>query len=163
VDRADLRGSSLTQMVGYDLASWIGVDIRDINFAGAYEMRRFIIDQNYLKEFKDRSKWTNAVYHFWWATSDCGRSVLRWFLWTIVAALIFAGSHENLSVDWGDHPTWLSSFYYSVVILTTLGFGDVTPASTAAQVLAIIEVVIGYLMLGGLLSILSNKMVRRGE
>jgi hypothetical protein len=33
----------------------------------------------------------------------------------------------------------------------------------AAQILAMIEVVIGYVMLGGLLSIFSNKMARRAD
>ena len=66
-------------------------------------------------------------------------------------------------MDLGDNPTWFSSFYYSVVTLTTLGYGDVTPASTAAQIVALIEVVIGYVMLGGLICLLSNKLARRGE
>jgi voltage-gated potassium channel Kch len=53
--------------------------------------------------------------------------------------------------------------YYSVVTLTTLGYGDVVPASPTAQVLAMCEVVLGYVMLGGLLSIFSNKMSRRAD
>ena len=66
-------------------------------------------------------------------------------------------------VDYGEHRTGISSFYYSVVTLTTLGYGDAVPASVAAQVLAMIEVVLGYVMLGGLLSIFANKMARRAE
>jgi voltage-gated potassium channel Kch len=50
-----------------------------------------------------------------------------------------------------------------VVTLTTLGYGDVIPASAGGQVIAMVEVVTGYVMLGGLLSILSNKMARRGD
>jgi voltage-gated potassium channel Kch len=53
--------------------------------------------------------------------------------------------------------------YYSIVTLTTLGYGDVVPASPAAQVLAMIEVILGYVMLGGLLSIFASKMARRAD
>jgi voltage-gated potassium channel Kch len=53
--------------------------------------------------------------------------------------------------------------YFSVVTLTTLGYGDIVPSSTAAQVLCMVEVFMGYVMLGGLLSIFSNKMARRAE
>ena len=52
-------------------------------------------------------------------------------------------------------------FYYSVVTLTTLGYGDVLPASQTAQVLVIAQVIIGYVMLGGLLSIFATRMGRR--
>ncbi|MEM9693958.1 MAG: ion channel [Myxococcota bacterium] len=50
-----------------------------------------------------------------------------------------------------------------MVTMTTLGFGDAIPASTGAQALVIIQVITGYVMLGGLLSLLSNKMARRAE
>ena len=57
----------------------------------------------------------------------------------------------------------LSSFYFSVVTLTTLGYGDVLPASLGAQVVVLFEVIMGYIMLGGLLSIFATKMGRRAE
>jgi len=53
--------------------------------------------------------------------------------------------------------------YYSIVTLTTLGYGDVVPASAPAQVLATIQAVLGYVGLGGFLSILANKMARRAD
>jgi hypothetical protein len=42
----------------------------------------------------------------------------------------------------------------------TLGLGDVAPANGPARVLVSIEEVCGYIMLGGLLSIFSNKLAR---
>ena len=53
--------------------------------------------------------------------------------------------------------------YYSVVTLTTLGYGDAVPASLPAQVLAMSEAILGYVGLGDMLSILANKMARRAE
>ncbi|RMG03892.1 MAG: hypothetical protein D6726_04550 [Nitrospirae bacterium] len=160
---ADLRGARLRQVSGYDSATWIGVDIRDINFSGAYLMRRFIMDQNFLKEFRERSKATRVLYYIWWITSDCGRSMLRWCGWTLLLIVLFGVLYMIVGVDYGAHPTWLSPFYYSVVTLTTLGYGDVIPANTASQIIAMVEVVTGYIMLGGLLSIFTNKMARRAD
>jgi len=160
---ADMRETRLRAIEGFRKATWIGVDIRDINFAGAYRMRRFIIDQNYLKEFRESSRLAGLVYYLWWITSDCGRSLTRWCAWILVQLSVFAGLYAFVGVDYGEYPTWLSSFYYSVVTMTTLGYGDVVPSSTTGQMIAIIEVITGYIMLGGLLSIFSVKMARRGD
>ena len=159
----DMRGARLRAIEGFEKAEWIGVDIRDINFAGAYTMRRFVVDQNYLKEFRDRSRFATALYWLWWVTSDCGRSLSRWCFWITLQLIAFALLFKYVGLDYGDHPTVFSPFYYSVVTLTTLGYGDIVPSSVAGQVIAMIEVIIGYVMLGGLLSIFSNKMARRGD
>jgi hypothetical protein len=57
--------------------------------------------------------------------------------------------------------SWFSFFYYSIVTFTTLGFGDITPISWCTEILVTIEVILGYIMLGGLISILANKLARR--
>lgn len=160
---ADLRGARLRQVSGYEKATWIGVDIRDINFSGAYLMRRFIMDQNFLKEFRERSRLTRIIYYIWLITSDCGRSMIRWFAWTVGLILLFSILFSMTGLDYGEHRTWLSPFYYSVVTFTTLGYGDVVPASTEAQIFAMLEVFTGYIMLGGLLSIFTNKIARRAD
>lgn len=160
---ANLQRARLRKLTGFMQAEWVGADILGTDFCGAYAVRRTIMDENFIHEFRNQSRLNNALYWVWWATSDCGRSISRWAAWTGVIALLFAGLFTLVEVDYGDHPTGLSSFYYSVVTLTTLGYGDVTPASVGAQVVAMIEVVIGYVMLGGLLSIFSSKMARRAD
>ena len=159
----DMRGARLRAIEGFEKAEWIGVDIRDINFAGAYSMRRFVVDQNYLKEFRERSRIATVLYWLWWITSDCGRSLSRWCFWITLQLVLFALLFKYVGLDYGEYPTIISPLYYSVVTLTTLGYGDIVPSSLAGQVIAMIEVVTGYVMLGGLLSIFSNKMARRGD
>ena len=51
--------------------------------------------------------------------------------------------------------------YYSVVTFTTLGFGDITPKTLEASRWLMAEVILGYVMLGGLISIFANKIARR--
>lgn len=163
LDGARMGGVSLRGITGYPKASWIGVDIRETDFTGAYLCRRHILDQNYLLEFRQQGAWARWLYAAWWLTSDCGRSLVRWAVLTVVLAVGFAGLYNLVGMDWGENETPLSPLYFSVVTLTTLGYGDVLPATLAAQVVAMAEVVTGYVMLGGLLSIFSCKMSRRAE
>ncbi len=158
---ADLRRAKLQNITGYAQATWIGTDLREVDYCGASLLKRHAMDENYLHEFRQKGRANEWIYFFWWLTSDCGRSMGRWAAWIVVLILFFGGVYSQAEVDYGNYETWLSPIYYSVVTLTSLGYGDVLPASTFAQIAAMTQVLIGYLMLGGLLSILSNKMARR--
>ncbi len=163
-DEADLRGARLRAIAGFESAHWYGTDIRDINFAGAYRLRRHVIDENYLKEFREAGTMQRWIHNVWWVTSDCGRSLARWTVVIGAVVLLFAALYWAAGVNVGAHaPGVLTHLYYSVVTLTSLGYGDITPTSGLGQILVIVEVCVGYMMLGGLISILANKMARRGE
>ncbi|MEA3465224.1 MAG: pentapeptide repeat-containing protein [Thermodesulfobacteriota bacterium] len=160
---ADLRHLRLRMVRRFKSANWIGVDIRDINFAGAYMVRRHIIDQNFIMEFRCYSKITSLLYYPWLITCDCGRSMFRWCCCIAILVVLFSSLFSFVDLDYGLYETKLSSLYFSVVTMTTLGFGDVVPKSIGGQLLTMLEVCTGYLMLGGLLSIFSNKLARRGD
>ena len=81
----------------------------------------------------------------------------------LILTVLFAGLYSLVEIDYGSHRTVFSPLYYSIVTLTTLGYGDVVPASVPGQVLAVTQAILGYVGLGGLLSILSNKMARRAD
>ncbi len=162
-DRCDIRLATLRGVSGYESASFLRADFREVDFTGAYLMRRFVLDQNYLEELRTRDRYHAAVYWLWWATSDCGRSVGRWSLWIIAMTVGFGVAYQFVDMDYGGPSTWLAPYYFSTVTLTTLGYGDVLPVSGAGRALAMIEVLIGYVMLGGLLSIFANKMARRAD
>lgn len=160
---ADLSETTVRGIRGAEDADWVGANFSSADFTGAYLARREAIDQNYLHEFRNRGRVHELLYRLWWVTSDCGRSFLRWGLWTVLFAFVFGGIYSFVEIDYGGHETAISSFYFSVVTLTTLGYGDVLPASQNAQLVVMLEVVLGYVMLGGLLSIFATKMGRRGE
>ncbi len=106
----------------------------------------------------------HVAYLLWRVTSDCGRSLRRWTAVIGAVAVLFAVLYAVVGIDVGAHaPGWLTYFYFSVVTLTTLGYGDVLPVSAVGQLLVVLEVCLGYLMLGGLISILANKMARRSD
>ncbi|MBX2801860.1 MAG: pentapeptide repeat-containing protein [Myxococcales bacterium] len=160
---SDLRDAKFRSPLGYAAADWVGADFRNTDLCGAYLMRRFAHDQNFLEEFRGQSPGHAVVYVLWKVTSDCGRSVTRWALWTFAIALTFAAIYTTLPIDYGDHPTPLSPLYFSIVTLTTLGYGDALPTDVPSQIAVIIQVLMGYFMLGGLLTLLSTKMGRRAD
>lgn len=160
---ADMRKARLHGIRNFEEASWIGTDISEVDFCGAYVVRRYIMDENYLYEFQSRSRYHRILYLLWWFTSDCGRSLGRWFFWISAIAVLFAFLYSFVDIDYGSHKTPVSNLYFSFVTMTTLGYGDVYPASATAQILAAIQALVGYVGLGGLLSILSTKMARRAD
>lgn len=160
---ADLRHSTLSGVRGYKAADWVRADLREADFTGAYLLRRFAMDQNYLEEFRSQNALHEWLYRAWWLTSDCGRSFARWGGLTAANAAIFAVIYTHVGVDYGDNQTWLSPLYFSIVTLTTLGYGDVLPSTLGGQIAVITQMLFGYVMLGGLMSIFSNKMARRAD
>ncbi len=158
VQRANLRG-----VLGYTRATWLGADTRSANFRGALLMKRHIEDENYLHEFRTQSRTNALLYHLWWLTSDCGRSFTRWAAFTMILSVLFAVAYRFVAIDFGPNETIISPLYFSVVTLTTLGYGDALPVSSTAQLVVMAEVITGYVALGGLLSVFATKMARRAE
>ncbi len=158
---ADLQGAKLRHVDHYATSDWINANITDVDFTGAWNVRRHIQDVNYIHEFRTQSDFHGALYWLWWISSDCGRSLLRWTLWSTLIAVVYAVLYAFADIDWGIHDGPLSPMYFSVVTFTTLGFGDVLPNTTGAEALVMSEVILGYLSLGGMMSILSDKMARR--
>jgi len=160
---ANMQGCRLLGIKNFKKAGWIGTDIRGLDLRGAYLVRRYIADENYLFEFQTQSRFNKIIYWLWWVTSDCGRSLFRWLVWLMAVTLIFASIYTMVEIDYGANTTWFSSIYFSFVTLTTLGYGDAVPVSLAGQIFVTLQAITGYMGLGGLLSILGNKMARRAE
>ena len=156
-----------------DTTSFLAVRTNEVDWTLAARLKRHVEDQQWLYEWRTQSKWHSRVlYHLWSFTCDCGRSFLQWAVISLILALVFGscfyvwGDRFNLSgcpgkTLWDAHP--FMAMYYSVVTFTTLGFGDVTPKpdQPLIQLLVTLEVILGYIMLGGLVSILATKLARR--
>ncbi len=162
-DEVDFRGARMRQLVDFEEASFLQADIRDVDFSHAYTLRRWIMDQNYLDELRARGRTSRFLVWLWWVTSDCGRSLGRLGIWIVSVCVAFGFAYGFVAIDYGAQETWLSPYYFSLVTLTTLGYGDVLPVSVSAQAVVMAEVVVGYMLLGALISIFSNLVARRAE
>ncbi len=125
---------------------------------------RFAKDQEYIEEFR-RSKLRWPLYALWLIMADCGRSFGLWAAWGVMFAFLFAVKFFSMGPEAfkvADLPfSFETMIYYSTVTFTTLGFGDITPKTVEAARWVMAEVITGYIMLGGLISILANKLARR--
>lgn len=145
-----------------------GVDTSKINGSTNPVLRRHIEDFQFILGFKEKSWFHRRVFYpLWKMTSDCGRSLLLWLIWSIGLVWLFTYFYSK-HLNWFAQSSsakldWFNAFYFSIVTFATLGFGDLSPDLTnrAAQACLMVQVVIGYIMLGGLISILANKLARR--
>lgn len=170
---AQLQGADLRGVKGYEEAESLSDAFLDskTRFSGVDTSRmrpkypllaRFIDDTQFVEAFRTQHP---RLAWVWWLTCDYGRSWMRWASWALGMALffgilftLFAASFELRA---GRDATWFTYFYFSIVTFTTLGFGDVVPKNWPGEVLLSFEVVLGYVMLGGLVSILATKLARR--
>ena len=57
--------------------------------------------------------------------------------------------------------TFYSPYFYSFATFASMGAGQAGPNNFAAEIWITFEVIIGFIMLGGLISIFSEKLSRR--
>ncbi|MBM3216129.1 potassium channel family protein [Candidatus Poribacteria bacterium] len=150
------------------------LDTQNIDGQSNPIFRRYVADQQFVCSFCESHRiWGRA----WRWTCDYGRSTWRWVILSLTILLGCGWAYSPQS-DWllaplrldpvvslkaatGSDGGCLTPYYFSVVTFTTLGFGDIVPLNTAGQVWVISEVLSGYLMLGLLLSVFSNRLLRR--
>ena len=123
-------------------------------------LKRYIEDEQWVTSWRKRSWWRKVLFVIWELTSHCGRSIGLWAFWSVLFAIVFGFLYRG-HIEVGSVNNWYTPFYFSVVTFTTLGFGDVTPLDWVGQLWITLEVILGYVMLGGLISIFANKFARR--
>ena len=153
------------------------LDSEDINGVLNPFFKRYVADQQFIRAFKEKHPFWALIWRW---SSDYGRSLALWALWSLLIALSFSfvymsaptwfpewiqeampHFHQVTVTEANEDLTFWKSFYFSIVTFTTLGFGDVVAANTSARILVTLEVIFGYVMLGGLISIFANKLASR--
>ncbi|NTW82935.1 MAG: hypothetical protein HGB36_06140 [Chlorobiaceae bacterium] len=131
---------------------------------GSQGFIQFLRDVDYLEEIYSKVRGSFLIF-IWWVFADCGRSLGRWAFWTLIIILLFA----LLFLSLGEEHFALLHFpftlptmlYFSIINFTTYGSTDISPVTWIAALLSSIEVIFGYMMFGGLISIFSSKIARR--
>lgn len=142
--------------VHYDArTSFLGVNLGVINFTLAALLQDLAVGQQRIAHLKRRHP---AFAFILWITCDYGRSLTRYSLWVLGVIIGFAAIYA-LSPGMITKPGLANAVYFSVVTFVTLGFGDLVPLTQTGKVIVIVEVAIGYLMGGLLVSILTRRVV----
>jgi hypothetical protein len=136
-------------------------DAQDQDYLDTLEMEINATDSGIAKSMK-------KFAFFIWSLFDYGRSLLKVCLFALIIAAFFSAIYTlDLILGWeiidysSSARSWFTPFYYSIVTYSTLGFGDITPNHWIGELIVVIEVILGYVTLGLLLSILANKVARR--
>lgn len=148
--------------------TFVGVDTSGADWSKNPGLKRDIEDEQYIEDFRGKNP---SIYKLWAWSSDCGRSLTLWAFWSLLFAFIFALIYTifpgtimvrpPLDNYTGLPAKFLINLYFSVVTYTTLGLGDIHAATLEGALVVGLEVILGYLFLGGLIAILSSKLARR--
>jgi len=145
-------------------------DVRGLRFSDPL-FDQFVRQSEFIRRRKEEmtaTRWGGFVFHLWKWTCDCGRSARRWLGTCAVVIAIFALVFEvcrwagrplvSLGIK-RPHTPVITNLYFSMVTFSTLGFGDVTPCNWIGELAVMAEVFLGYVLLGGLITILAMKLV----
>ena len=154
--RTHLRGNVIDRSTSFE---GVGLDAARVE-PGLKQLLKYNVRCHRWREWcKKRPRCVSwPVRAFWW-TSDYGRSTGR-ILWTfaglaILYAAIFSSCRKCLvTYDGGRIEDFCHALYFSVVTMTTLGFGDIHAdrGSKVGQFLLASEVLIGYWLLAALVT-----------
>lgn len=71
------------------------------------------------------------------------------YIGALAIALLALGTVVyHIIEDW----SWVDSFYFSSVALTTVGFGDLSPSSDVSKLFTVFYLFVGIALIGGVLS-----------
>ena len=149
------------------MGKYRGIRGLDSTFGNAL-WRRDAMDQDYIDSLKyvwsGKSVLNRALFKAW-ALTDFGRSVWRVGLLAVVCIAIFAFAYyflqSDLDIGSASELSLPDALYFSVVVFTTLGFGDIAPETQITRLFVAIEVIMGYITLGLLMALISNTVTRR--
>lgn len=88
-----------------------------------------------------------------------------WGLLFLLIIIVFAIIYRFLPSEFWNNTKVITNYwdalYFSIVTITTLGFGDVFPASCAAKTLTCAEVILGVITIGLFLNAISTEQAKK--
>ena len=141
----------------------VGLDAARVE-PGLKQLLKDNVREKRWKEWYTNCRWRDKplvpLVWFFWLFSGYGRSTKRIIGWFFGLALAFGGVyHIGPSLVETNHgvgaiTNFWHAFYFSVVTMTTLGFGDIhaNPDSWLGQTVLMAQVILGYVLLGALVT-----------
>ncbi|MCA9897223.1 MAG: two pore domain potassium channel family protein [Anaerolineales bacterium] len=76
----------------------------------------------------------------------------RGLFWSVVIILLSGTWFYHAVEGW----SWLDAFYFSVITLTTVGYGDFSPQTAVGKIFTVVYIVLGLGVLSSFLLLLAN-------
>lgn len=135
-------------------------------FQEKYELKKNFQKAKSMKEYWKSIISASAVARrfLWEKLFGCGIRI-RYFLRTVLIVLVlatvynFTFKHElGLMYDGEIITNWVEAYYFTVVSLTTLGYGDITPTTDFGKFSAACQSVLGFFIFALLASMLFRRV-----
>jgi len=157
VDGATLiRNCKIDSITDFSAVGLEGIRIKP----GTKELLKYNIRRMNWEEWYKEHSWLKWLVKPFWCISDYGlrtwRIIATFFGLAFVFALLYWLWPNTVMVNGhvGDIRGLWHAMYFSVVTMTTLGFGDIAanPDSRVGQMLLMLQVILGYVLLGALVT-----------
>ncbi len=125
--------------------------------SGEYYVKLKKLEQEYAWKQKSYSDW--IIKRVWEITCNYGEDMRRWIIVSSVIFLFFTGLYTTFDLiepvkSWIDYP------YFSIITLTSLGYGDIHPKDSLGKIVACAEIIFGLLMFGMLVTLFSKRLTK---
>ncbi|MCW7755239.1 ion channel [Desulfobotulus sp. H1] len=103
------------------------------------------------------------VHTFDFLTSGYGLKLHRVLITYVIIVLIFSGINYYFRVElFGDGVicSFLDSVYFTLVTLTTLGYGDISPTTQLGKLVVAVEVTLGIVVISLFLKSISSRVIK---
>ncbi len=147
-----------------------GVDLDGIRIdLGIKELMKYNTRRmNWEDWYKKQNITIEWFVKLFWSISDYGRStgklLATFFISSFFFAMLYSCYPNIINGLKQEELQFLRAFYFSIVTMTTLGFGDMyaAPGSFWGYILLMLQVLLGYVLLGALITRLSILFTAEG-
>ncbi len=77
------------------------------------------------------------------------RGLVYTTVFVVIAGMVFYRVVENWS--------WVDALYFTVVTLTTVGYGDLTPQTSGGKLFTVFYILVGLGILGGFIALIADQ------